>query len=329
MQARWLSVAMTVAAMVASVAGHAEPAPDPRHILTIQLENDGTNPGSDRYYTNGLRIAYTSPTDRVPGFLADFGHALLGPGQQRYGLELSQLIFTPTNTGVLDPSPTDRPYAGLLIGTLSLIHDTDHVRTTLALGVGVIGPLSLAQESQDFAHSVQGNRKSQGFNTQIPNQPVIQLTAERTWRMPVGAVGDMETDVLPAVAAGLGTFRIYGQAGGYIRFGQGLDSDFGAPRIRPGLGGADAYHATRPVAWYVFLGGNGQLVGWDETLDGTPFGASRNVTRKPVVAEAQAGVVVMAWGWRFTAAHVVRSREFTRQSGGVFQFSSFSVSTKF
>ncbi len=70
--------------------------------------------------------------------------------------------------------------------------------------------------------------------------------------------GRVEIDTLPALTAGVGTVRDYVQAGASIRIGQGLDSDFGAPRIRPGLSGSDAYTPTRPFVWYVFAGADGQ-----------------------------------------------------------------------
>src|SRR5579872_5999590 len=80
---------------ITATAAAADPPGDPNHTITIQLENDSTRPGSDNYYTSGERIAYTSPTGLVPGPLAAFGHLVLGDGQQRFALELSQNIFTP------------------------------------------------------------------------------------------------------------------------------------------------------------------------------------------------------------------------------------------
>ncbi len=304
-------------------------APDASSILTMQLENDMLVPNSDRYYTNGVRIGYTSPTDHLPAIMADFGHFLLGAGQQRVAIELSQFLFTPENTGITDPVRTDRPYAAILMGTLSLIQDTEDTRTVLSAGLGVIGPPAFGRQAQNTTHFLIGQPIARGWGAQIPSQPVIQLTGERIWRVKAGSIGGMEADVLPSVTAGAGTFRIYGQVGAQIRFGQGLDSDFGVPLVRPGTTGADAYNATRPFAWYVFLGGNGQAVAWDETLDGTPFGASRNVTRTPFVGELQGGVVLMAWGMRVTAAHILRSQEFANQRDGLFQFSSLSVAFKF
>ena len=312
-----------------TIAARAEPLEDPGHTITIQLENDSTRPGSDNYYTSGERVAYTSPTGQLPGPLAAFGHLVLGDGQQRMGLELSQNIYTPLYDKLATPLPGDRPYAGVLLGTISLIQDTDTTRTALALGLGVIGPDALGKQVQNGFHQAIGQYSVGGWSTQLGNQPVIQLTADRTWRVPLGVVGGLETDVLPSVTAAAGTFRIYGQAGGTVRIGQGLQSDFGAPRIRPGLTGTDAYVQTQPFVWYVFAGIDGQAVAWDETLDGLPFQTSRHVTCNPFVGEFQAGITVMAWGARLTALQVVQSNEFKTQGNGAFTFSSVSISFKF
>ncbi len=95
----------------------AQPPDDPGHTLTIQIENDSSRRTSDMYYTSGERLAYTSPTGALPGPLSDLGHTVLGDGQQRFAFELSQYIFTPFNTSAQNPPYTDRPYAGILMGT--------------------------------------------------------------------------------------------------------------------------------------------------------------------------------------------------------------------
>ncbi|MSP03455.1 MAG: lipid A deacylase LpxR family protein [Acetobacteraceae bacterium] len=324
---RLLIVSICLGPMAA--AARAEPLDDPSHTITIQWENDSTRPGSDGYYTNGARIAYTSPTGQVPGVLASLGRALVGEGQQRFAVELSQNMFTPFFTKPVNPPRNDRPYAAVLMGTLSLIQDTDATRTALALGLGVIGPAALGREAQNGFHGLISQGPINGWGTQLSNQPVIQLTADRTWRVPLGGIGGLEVDVLPSMTAAAGTFRIYAQAGGTVRIGQGLRSDFGAPRIRPGLTGTDAYTPVQPFAWYVFAGANVQVVAWDETLDGLPFSNSRRVNASPFVGEFQAGITLMAWGARLTAMQVLQSNEFRGQRNGLFQFTSLSVSVKF
>ena len=307
----------------------AEPLDDPKHTITIQLENDSIRPGSDNYYTSGERIAYVSPTGALPDSFANLGHQLFGDGKQRFAIELSQQILTPRLTKLTNPPLSDRPYAGVLMGTVTFIQDTDSTRTALGLSLGVIGPSAGGRDVQNGFHSLIGQGDVRGWNTQIQDQPLIQLAAERTWRLPLATFGGVEVDVLPSVAAGAGTFKIYAQGGASIRIGQGLGSDFGAPRIRPGLTGEDAYTATQPFAWYVFAGADGQVVAWNETLDGLPFATSRHVPREPVVGEFQAGFSIIAWGARLTASHILQSNEFRGQKNGVFQFTSASVSVKF
>lgn len=311
------------------IAAIAEPLVDQNHTLTINLENDSTRPGSDNYYTSGERIAYTSPTGQVPDYLASFGHAFLGDGQQRFGLELSQTIFTPYHDKLADPPPGDRPYAAILMGTLSLIQDTDSTRTALGFGLGVIGPDALGEQVQNGFHSLIGQGHLAGWDTQLGNQPVVELSADRILRIPTGHIGSLETDVLPAAGLGLGTFRIYGQAGATVRLGQGLDMDFGVPRIHPGLTGTDAYLATSGTTWYVFAGIDGQAVAWDETLDGLPFTSSRHVSRLPLVGEGQMGFAVILGGMRITATEVIQSNEFRSQANGTFLFTSVAISFKF
>ena len=312
---------------------HAEPADDPLRTITIHIENDSTRPGSDSYYTSGERISYVSPTGAVPAPLAALGHALLGEGKKRLGLDLSQNIYTPRHTQEVNPPLNDRPYAAVLLGAVTLIQDTDTSRTALSLGLGVIGPAALGRAVQNGFHDLIHQPQARGWSTQISNQPVVQLYAERTWRLPLGAIatplGGVEADVLPNVTLAAGTFRVHAQTGAQVRIGQGLNADFGAPRIRPGPTGTDAYTPDRPFAWYVFAGVDGQVVAWDETLDGLPFARSRRVKREPVVGEAQFGFAIIAGNMRLTLMQVLQSSAFRDQTNGLFQYSGAALSVKF
>lgn len=321
--------ALLVAGSAALAAlAHAQPAPDQGRIVTLQVEND-TTANTDRYYTSGIRLGYTLPTGEVPDPLARLGEALFGAGQQRLAFGLSQLLFTPRDTQLSPPDPRDRPYAGLLLGNMALIHDTDRARSVLDLSLGIIGPGAAGKEAQNSFHRLIGERANRGWDSQLPNQMVLQLLASRVWRLPIAAAGPLEIDALPTLTAGLGTWRVYGLAGGEVRLGQGLASDFGTPLIPPGMNGWDAYNATRPFAWYVFAGIDGQAVGFDETIDGEPFRSTAHVSRIPFVGEFQAGVAVMAFGMRLSLIDVIRSHEFHGQTGGPFHYGSAALSFKF
>lgn len=323
---------------VAAMAGEARS--DPDSIWTLQDEND-VAVRTDRFYTNGTRFGWTSPTGVLPHFLADLGHIAWGDtGKQRLSLDLSQLLFTPVDTQINPPNPFDRPYAGVLLGSLSLIQDTDTTRSTLGLSLGVIGPAAGGKWVQNTFHSLIRDPQSKGWGYQIHNEPLGELMAERIWRVPLtepGAGGGVEADMLPSLTGAVGNVRIYAQAGVQFRLGQDLAADFGAPRIRPGLSGGDAYVAARdadiggapPVSWYLFAGVDGQAVAYDITLDGNNFGNSAHVSREPWVGEVQAGLVVMLWGARLSITHVLQSPEFHHQNRGFFQFDSVALSVKF
>ncbi len=309
----------------------AEPRADNASIWTLQVENASITLGelTDRYYADGLRLGWTSPTGMVPGFLAKLGQSLWGAGQQRIAFDLSQQIYTPAGTSVAVPNPHDRPYAGYLSANFSLLSDTDTTRSMLALSLGVVGPAAGGEGLQNGFHDLIGQRGNAGWGAQIRNAPAIEVLHERIWRLPMGQVAGLETDALPALTIGLGTVRDYLQAGASVRVGRGLESDFGLPRIRPGLSGDDAFVPTRPFAWYVFAGVDAQAVGYDMLLQSSPFRAGPHVQAAWDVAEAQAGLAIMAYGARFTFTYVVQTPEQRHQAGGLHQFGSAAVSVRF
>jgi hypothetical protein len=313
------------------MAARAQPVADSASIWTLQGENAAISGGepTDRFYVNGLRLGWTSPTGQVPDFLADLGHTLWGGGQQRAAIDLTQQIYTPAHTSVILPSPYDRPYAGVLLGNFSLISDTESTRSVLTLSLGLVGPAAGGEELQNDWHHLIGQPRTLGWGSQIENTPAVEVLHERTWRVPMGTVAGLETDALPSLTIGLGDLRDYIQTGVTFRLGQGLDSDFGVPRLRPGLSGGDVYVPTRSFGWYVFAGADGQAVAYDLLLQSNPFRTGPHVSSVWDVAEMQGGFAVMAYGMRLTFAYVAQTQEFTGQTGGLHQFGSASLSFRF
>src|SRR5271168_823395 len=146
--------AFTALLVLPAIAAQAQPAADPLSIWTLQDENASISAGhpTDRYYVNGLRLGWTSPTSEVPNFLADLGNTLWGGGQQRVAIDLAQQIYTPADTSSFVPSPLDRPYAGVLLGNFSLMSDSDDTRSVLTLSLGIVGPGSGAENLQNGFH---------------------------------------------------------------------------------------------------------------------------------------------------------------------------------
>jgi lipid A 3-O-deacylase len=323
--------ALAATLVLQAVSARAQPVADSASIWTLQDENASISAGTptDRFYVNGLRLGWTSPTTVVPDVLAELGRTLWGSGQQRVAVDLAQQIYTPAGTAATVPSPFDRPYAGVLLGNFSLMSDGEDTRSVLTLSLGVVGPASGAEQLQNGFHDLIGQDHNNGWAGQIQNTAAFEVLHERTWRLPMGTVAGIETDALPSLTIGLGDLRDYLQTGLTFRFGQGLDSDFGVPRFRPGLSGGDAFVPTRPFAWYVFGGVDGQAVAYDLLLQSNPFRGGPHVSTVWDVAEMQGGFAVMAYGMRLTFAYVVQTQEFNGQTGGLHQFGSAAISVRF
>ena len=96
-----LAIALATAGLAAGagLAPAQQPAStaDTAGTFTLQDENASLSTAklTDRYYVNGLRLGYTSAPTAVPDFLTGVGRAVWGDGQQRFGFDLSQQIFTP------------------------------------------------------------------------------------------------------------------------------------------------------------------------------------------------------------------------------------------
>ncbi len=320
------------AATLLSLPAAAAPLQDNANILTLQVENDAVSTlkgTSDQYYTSGLRLGWTSGTNQVPAALQTAANQIWGDGVQRVSLDLSQSIFTPRDTQTRNPSREDRPYAGILGLTGALIHDTGAARTVLSVMVGVVGPGAAGEDVQNGFHNLIGDTPNRGWRTQLRNEPLFEVTPERTWRVPLGDYQGVSFEALPNVKLGFGLERNYFQTGVILRLGQGLDSDYGVARINPGFSGTDAYTPTRPFVWYVFGGVDGQVVGTDVTLTGNNFQSSRHVATKWDVGELELGAAVIYRGVRLTYTQVWQTQEFRTAKSGLFSFGSLAASVRF
>ena len=312
------------------------PPPDPDYIVSLQTENDSIA-RTDRNYTAGIRLGFTTPNvdskgnPYLTGPINDLGNFFWGEGRQRISIDISDSIFTPKDTAAAIPDRRDRPYAGVLAGSVLLLNDSATTRSLLGLNLGVLGPSARAENIQNGFHDLIHDPRSRGWSHQIQDMPVIQVLAGRTWRYGLGSVPatGVELDVMPSATGSVGTLRDYAQVGVQLRLGQGLDSDFGTTRIRPGLSGSDAYTPSRDFVWYFFVGVDGQAVGYDATLDGDQFHPGPHVSSLPFVGELEGGLAVIYRGVRLTYTHVAQTQEFRGQRGGLFQFGSIAASVRF
>src|SRR3984957_15778859 len=130
--------------------------------FSILFENDIFY-NSDHDYTNGVEFSYTTAPNDTPDWAARATRALFhDEGDVRARYAFGQDIFTPNNLSLTNPPLTDRPYAGFLYGALGLVEDTGSDLDQLQFTLGVVGPASLAEESQKVVHAIFNDRKPMG-----------------------------------------------------------------------------------------------------------------------------------------------------------------------
>jgi hypothetical protein len=327
-----LAAAIAAAPAAAALAQTPTRSADPAGTFAFMLEND-TFSGNDRYYTNGFLFAWRSPSFDPPPWLARLtdGPGLIFPagGTTRWGLGFGQKMFTPEDTESRNPDPRDRPYAGWLYGTVTLLSHSPTSLGSVELQLGVVGPAALGEQVQNNTHDFMNIDRARGWAFQVKDEPGVNLVLGRQWRWnrPL-TEGGMQWGVVPSLAASLGNVHTYAGGGMMLRIGTELEADFGPPRVRPVSAGSVFYQPQERWGWYAFAGVEGRVVARDISLDGNSWRESRSVDSEPFVGDASLGFAFFLPRTRLTATYTIRSKEFSTQRDAA-QFGSLSVAFRF
>lgn len=330
-----LAAALLGAAFLVSAAQAGDILPqdksDDSHNFSFTLENDLFS-DSDRHYTSGIRFSYLPPETSLPEWMDESigSLPLFDPdGQKRLSFNFGQTMYTPQNIRRTVPDPTDRPYAGWLYAGIGILSDTGKQLDQLDLTVGVIGPASLAADTQKFVHDVTGADMPRGWSAQLKNEPGFMASYERKWRglyelSPFG----LGADFTPHVGASVGNVFTYAAAGTTLRIGQDLPADYGPPLIRPSSAGSDFFIPTNHFGWYLFAGIEGRAVARNIFLDGNSFANSASVEKENFVGDVQFGLAITFNDVRLSYTHVFRTEEFVGQDYGD-TFGALGISMRF
>lgn len=292
-------------------------------VWSVVFEND-VFANTDRHYTNGVRIARLSPlgedVDMLKNALAAFP-LLSRSADIRTEWSIGQSMFTPRRIVDAIPNPSDRPYAGWLYAAFGLIAEDGNTLDQLQTSIGVVGPWSFAEETQKAVHRLTGSDQPQGWYAQLRNEPVAQMTYQRSWRRVPGDRGVLDVrgyriDLTTHSGGSAGNAFIYGNAGATVRFGKDLPEDYGPPRVPPSLPGSGYFQRPPGDAfgWYLFAGVDGRVVARNMFLDGNAFRNGPSVERRWFVHDLQAGGTLSFAKLQLSYTHVWRSAEFEGQA---------------
>jgi hypothetical protein len=314
-------------------------ADEPGLTLSVQFENDFFGGGTDRHFTHGTRFNcltqpipwITNAAKKLPWLILE--DTLAHPEnamQARASISVGQNIYTPED--ITDPQliMEDRPYAGWLYVGFGLVANQGSKRyDKLELDVGVVGPLSFAEEVQKKWHSIFGLRKPEGWDNQLENEPGVNLFYEQARRLDKNILSyGLEYDVIPHFGGSLGNVFTYASAGLTLRVGPDLDEDFGPPRIQPSLPGGGFFRSKIGFNWYIFAGLEGRAVLHNIFLDGNTFSNSHSVDKKLWVGDLQAGIAIQVHRVRVSYTQIYRTKEYHKQDSAD-AFGSLSISYQF
>lgn len=313
---RWIVAAPALLAlsMAGADAGAAETGRDADTFVTVTGDNDFFA-GYDHHYTNGLQFAWSADRTELPGFVRSLA-PLRDGSDRRVTLAIGQRIYTPTDKTRSDPDPLDRPYAGWLYALAEIRVRQGNAVDSLQASLGVIGPASLARQTQNTYHGLVGSEKAKGWDSQLSNQAAVLFGYERAWPGLVSRqMGALTADVTPKIGATVGNVYTYANAGGVLRLGKNLPDDFSATAVTLGPP-RDGYRpANGGFGWYVWLGTDVRVVGWNAFIDGHLGSDGLGIKRETFGHDLQFGYTAVWRQSRFGVTFVRRSKEFETQTG--------------
>lgn len=310
--------------------------------LTFYLDNDLFS-GTDSNYTNGARVSYItegkpvinipfvqrklkffSGTDDSAGWMQKFwGFKRQREIEYSYGFALTQMMFTPETLEAPAPPPGERPYAGWLGVGISLHARDSNALNSVEISIGVVGPDSRAQESQDIIHDIWQIDKFQGWDSQIPNEFTLNVTFNQKRRWDLLEDADLpkglEIDGFHETGYALGNYLTAAHLGATIRVGWNLPVEFSDPRLTLSAHTQKLYSNGNKNEndWSVYALFGARITGiyHDITLDGPVFkNYDTGVDKEHLVGEVYAGFGVRRHDWEFGYVHTYRSKEFKTQN---------------
>ncbi len=312
-------------------------------LFTLYFEND-TFGGTDQNYTNGTKLSW------MTGDLTEWGQ----PGWRQHIIEalpfinrpdtakniafsLGQQIYTPFDHQRTNPDPLDRPYAGWSYLEFSFISKNSHRADIFSLQLGIVGPASLADDTQRLVHKWTDDPFPAGWGYQLRNEPGVNLLYERRYRIGRRTLGNtLGADFVSHGGVSVGNIQTHANLGFTVRIGVNLPSDFGVQLARGSSIGAPPVDDLDPrvaaedsAGFFLFAGADGRAIARDIFLDGNTWKDSRSVEKRAFVADLQTGFGLITGRWQLTGSFVHRSREFKTQPDPRSRFGSITLSMTF
>lgn len=248
--------------------------------ISFTIDNDGIV-GTDKNYTNGIFLEYNSasapmldaitpaPIYQVVKYLPLDKEMAKG-----WSFRFGHQIWTPEDIENSKPVEGERPYAGLLLFETSAYQYSPARVDKYSGMLGTVGPNSFAEQGQKFIHEIIGSDEPMGWDYQIENQIVFNLGYQGHRLITrngtrIGSQNGFEQYDLSSVGRiNVGNYQSELALGSVARWGNNLDSNFGATGFSPGKFFDISVLSSSPSGYFLFTGIEGRYRFNDITIDG-------------------------------------------------------------
>lgn len=160
---------------------------DVRHWASITFDNDFFI-GNDSGYSNGIYVSLYEASDgnaQPMAYLTRWMEWSVGEGpvtKTINGSVFGQIMVTPPDITIPDPLPDEVPYSGLLFFHQVSIQEFANYADKSSVTLGLLGPSSGSEETQKFVHQLLGSDEPMGWDHQLKDELVFQVSRGRVWR---------------------------------------------------------------------------------------------------------------------------------------------------
>lgn len=293
--------------------------PYKKHGITILWENDFLNfLRSDRYYTNGARIGYTSKEydyfneDNPMSWAKNVSIVSYNkPHITRFHMSINQEMYTPATHGP-GIGKNDHPYGGFLYLNTGIFNRTADTEEHIGIKLGVVGSYSLAGQLQTFLHSSTGQLVfAEWDKSQLNNEFIFNPYYQITLRKYIFKTKPFSMDILGTFDTALGNADTHFGVYGLIRLGHNLDNDFGMPKMNLEQDYAPVHSDKFSI--YVFAGGGAKVTLHNIFVKGNSVQSDLGYNLNILRYEASAGLVMSFYGVRLGYIWTYYTKDYTVQ----------------
>jgi hypothetical protein len=257
------------------------------HAITV--DND-VFVGNDSGYTNGLYYSLfngSRAVDLKPAWLTRPFQWLIEKKPfvfQYNATTLGQVMMTPSDITISTPQTDDIPYSGLLFFQQTNVKVFDNYSDKVSLTLGIVGPASGAEHTQTAWHKLIGANTPRGWDYQLKNEIVFQVSRGRAWR--AWHSFDDNADLIVGGDVKLGTLESSITTGTILRYGRNIEDTYSTAILSND-------RTTNPIhvddGWYIYAGTSINYIANIIYLDGNTFRDSPSLDYDPVQLDFHVG----------------------------------------